>query len=227
MSYMVKDGAMLCCSFSVPPRPGKLKVLPLNRVRVEGRWAATIMDHVPMVNIPSFGMCLAPTNPLVIKNTALAGGIPTPDTCTPVTPAPWINGATSVQIGSMPALDSSAQCLCAWLGVITILNPEVRRTQIPALAPPPVPDSAKPPPPGQGKTPSPAPDKGKATGPGPGKAPAAGPAPTSQPAAEPPRADRSTPTAPPPQAGGPGKAGSGAAAEPPHADPPADGEEAS
>lgn len=144
MPMMVGDGAMLCCSFSVPPKPGKLTVLPHNRVQVEGRWAATIMDHLPQVNIPCFGMCLAPTNPLVIKNTALAGGIPTPDKCTPLTPLPWVNGATTVQLGTIPALDMRAQCLCTWLGVITILDPQVQRTQIPALAPPPVPEAARP-----------------------------------------------------------------------------------
>jgi hypothetical protein len=134
MSVMVTDGATLCCSFSVPPKPGKLKILPFNRVKVEGHWAATIMDHIPQVNIPSFGMCLAPTNPMVIKNTALAGGIPTPDTCIPLTPAPWITGAPTVQIGSIPALDRTAHCLCTWLGVISILEPQVYRTQIPASA---------------------------------------------------------------------------------------------
>jgi hypothetical protein len=129
---MVKDGAMLCCSFSVPPKPGKLKVLPINRVKTEEGWAATIMDHLPQVNIPDFGMCLAPTNPMVIKNTALAGGIPTPDKCTPITPAPWIVGSPTVQIGSIPALDATSRCMCVWLGVISIIEPAVHRTLVPA-----------------------------------------------------------------------------------------------
>lgn len=131
MSLMVTNGAMLTCSFSVPPVPAPLTVLPANRVLVENQPAATVMDHVPMVNIPSFGLCMAPTNPQVIANTAAAMGVPTPAPCLPMTAAPWIPGSPTVLVGPFPALNPESKCLCNWLGVITVIVPAAVRTQVP------------------------------------------------------------------------------------------------
>ena len=35
-----------------------------------GPLAATIMDYIPIANIPPFGMCMSPANPTVIAATA-------------------------------------------------------------------------------------------------------------------------------------------------------------
>ena len=61
MSMHVCSGAMLMCSFGVAP--STLTVLPVNRTMTGNMPAANIMDHIPMVNIMPFGMCISPTNP--------------------------------------------------------------------------------------------------------------------------------------------------------------------
>ncbi len=117
MSQLVCAGALMQCSFGVAPAP--LTVLPVNRV-LAGAPAATIMDHVPMLNIAPFGMCSSPANPMVIALTAAALGVPTPAPCIPATVAPWVPGAPTVLIGSMPALDNTCKLMCLWAGVIQI-----------------------------------------------------------------------------------------------------------
>ena len=115
MPQHVCNGAMLQCSFGVAP--SSLIVLPVNRVLTSNQPAATIMDHVPMVNIMPFGMCSAPTNPAVIA----AMGSPVP--CVPVTPAPWMIGAPTVLEGNMPVLNSTSKLMCTWLGIISVTYP--------------------------------------------------------------------------------------------------------
>ena len=129
MAKQVVMGAMMQCSFGVAP--SALIVLPASRVMVEGRPAANIMDHKPVVNIPTFGMCTAPTNPAVIAATSAALGVPTPAPCVPVTAAPWAPGSPTVPIGNMPALNDTSKCMCTWAGVISITNPGTMKTDIP------------------------------------------------------------------------------------------------
>ena len=129
MAKQVVAGAMMQCSFGAAP--SALIVLPVNRVMAEGKPAANIMDHKPVVNIPTFGMCTAPTNPAVIAATAAALGVPTPAPCVPVVPAPWAPGSPTVPIGNMPALNDMSKCMCAWAGVISITNPGTVKTDIP------------------------------------------------------------------------------------------------
>jgi hypothetical protein len=109
------------CSFGAAPT--SLVVLPLNRVLTSSMPAANIMDHVPMLNIPTFAMCLSPSNPVVAAATAAALGVLTPMPCVPVTPAPWIIGAPTVLLGNMPSLQNTSKLMCAWGGVIQIVVP--------------------------------------------------------------------------------------------------------
>ena len=120
MSQQVVMGATLQCSFGAAP--STLVVLPQNRVNVENMPAATIMDHLPIVNIAPFGMCLAPSNPAVIAATSAAMGVFTPAPCVPVTTAPWVPGAPVVNIANMPLLNSTSRCMCSWGGIISIVN---------------------------------------------------------------------------------------------------------
>jgi|ERR1051325_6327628 hypothetical protein len=128
MAIQVCMGATLQCSFGAAP--SSLVVLPANRVLTTTP-AATIMDHAPLVNIMPFGMCSSLANPAVASATAAALGALTPMPCVPVTPAPWIVGAPTVLIGNMPALDNNSKLMCAWAGVIQIVNPGQTKVMVP------------------------------------------------------------------------------------------------
>ena len=129
---VVVNGAMISCSFSVPPVPVPLTVIPKGPpVMASSMPAATIMDFAPFVNIPSFGMCMAPTNPAFIAATAAKLGVATPVPCVPVTTSPWIPGSPTVMVGNIPALTNTSTCLCTWLGVITVKVPGQFTTTVP------------------------------------------------------------------------------------------------
>ena len=117
----VTSTAPLLCSFGLAP--STLNVLPIKRVLVEGKPAATITDMVPIVNIPPFGMCTSLANPTVAAATAAALGVLTPMPCVPATVGPWVPPAAQTLAGGTPALTASAQCHCAWGGIITVIFP--------------------------------------------------------------------------------------------------------
>ena len=95
MPMHVCNGATMICSFGAAP--STLIVLPVNQVMTSSQPAATIMDHVPMVNIAPFGMCLSVANPTVAAATSAALGVLTPMPCIPNTPAPWTPPAGAEQ----------------------------------------------------------------------------------------------------------------------------------
>ena len=129
MANQVNMGALLQCSFGAAP--SSLVVLPANRVMAEQTPAANIMDHMPMVNIMPFGACSSPANPTVAAATAAALGVLTPMPCTPMTMTPWVPGAPTVLIADMPALNSSAKCICNWGGEIAINFAGTVKTMVP------------------------------------------------------------------------------------------------
>lgn len=129
MPQPVVAGAQLMCSFGVAPTT--LVVPPQARVLVEGRPAANIMDHAPLVNIPTFGLCTSPANPAVAAATAAAMGVPTPAPCVPQTEAPWVPGAPTVLVGGMPALNNGSVCLCTFGGSVTVALAGTLRTLVP------------------------------------------------------------------------------------------------
>ena len=120
MGVQVVMGAMLQCSFGVAP--SSLVVLPTNKV-VGMTPAANIMDNVPILNIPPFGMCQSPSNPMVAAATAAALGVLTPMPCIPATAAPWVPGCPKVLVGNMPALESNSKLMCSYGGVIQVVSP--------------------------------------------------------------------------------------------------------
>ena len=120
MSQLVCSGAMLKCPFG--SAPSTLNVLPANRV-LSGTPSANIMDHVPMLNVPPFGMCNSLANPMVAAATAAALGALTPMPCIPATSAPWAPGSPTVLIANMPALNDSSTLMCNWGGVIQVSMP--------------------------------------------------------------------------------------------------------
>lgn len=128
MGLHVCMGASLMCSFGVAP--SSLVVLPVGRVLTQTP-AATIMDHLPMVNVLPFGMCSSLANPTVAAATAAALGALTPMPCIPMTTAPWIVGAPTLLIGDKPALNNSSTLMCNWGGVIQITMPGQTTVQVP------------------------------------------------------------------------------------------------
>lgn len=128
MAIQVCMGATLQCSFGMAP--SVLTVTPENSV-LGMTPDATIMDHIPMKNIMPFGMCIIQANPAVAAATAAAGGVPTPAPCVPVTSAPWVPGSPTVLIANTPALNNSSTLMCAYGGVISVVNPGQTTLQIP------------------------------------------------------------------------------------------------
>lgn len=123
MPQNVVQGAMMMCTMGQGP-PAQLTPIPAGQpVQIGGSLAATVMDFKPMANIPTFGMCISPSNPQVAAATAAAMGVLTPQPCIPATSAPWSPGATTVKIGQFAALVQSDTCQCMWGGVITITSP--------------------------------------------------------------------------------------------------------
>ena len=116
------------CTFGAAP--STLVVLPANRVLTTTP-TATIMDNKPIVNVPPFGMCNSPANPMVAAATAAALGVLTPMPCLPVTAAPWVPGSPTVMIGNMPALNNSSKLMCNWGGVISINSPGQTTVEVP------------------------------------------------------------------------------------------------
>ncbi len=128
MPTQVTMGASLLCSQGIAP--SKLIVVPKNRTMADGMPAANIMDKIPIVNIPPFGMCRSMANPQVAAATAAAMGVLTPMPCIPMIPAPWMPGSKTVRIANMPALNNKSKCVCAWGGSIKIVKPGSKTVQI-------------------------------------------------------------------------------------------------
>ena len=119
MPLWVVDGAQLACTMGTTP--SQLGVPPRLMDRVEGKPKATIMDHVPNVNIRPFGMCISPANPQVAAATAAAMGVLTPQPCMPATAAPWVPGNAVAKIGMEPGLDDKCTLQCMWAGMISVV----------------------------------------------------------------------------------------------------------
>jgi len=119
MGPLTCGGAVITCSFGAAP--SSLIVLPHPVMGTLPH--ASVMDHAPIVNIPPFGMCMSPSNPMVAAATAAALGVPTPMPCLPATAAPWAPGCPSVLVGPFPALDMTSKLVCSWGGLIQIGSP--------------------------------------------------------------------------------------------------------
>jgi phosphatidylserine synthase len=122
LPQLVVLGAKATCSFGVAP--ATLAVLPAGQLmQGGGALLATVMDHVPMTNLATFGMCSTQSNPAVAAATSAASGTPTPAPCIPATSSPWSPGSATVTVGGKAALTSDSTCNCAYGGVISITDP--------------------------------------------------------------------------------------------------------
>jgi hypothetical protein len=118
---MVVCGAVLKCTGSEEGE-AVLAFVPTNGVSIGGESAATVMCHLPIVNIPTFELCNLETNLAVQAATAAAGGAPTPAPCIPIIELPWVTGEPTVPVGYRPALTKTAKCFCQWGGEISIVD---------------------------------------------------------------------------------------------------------
>ena len=118
---LVNAGSLLTCTMGAAPAALAV-VVPTTTA--QGPPAANIMDCVPMANIPTFGMCMSPANPMVAAATAAALGVLTPMPCIPVT-TPWTPGSPKVLVRNFPALDATSKCMCAYGGQISSVTTDV------------------------------------------------------------------------------------------------------
>ena len=81
------------------------------------------LEKTYLINILPFGVCTSMANPMVAAATAAALGVLTPMPCVPVPAGIWAPGVLKVMLGGMPALDNTCKLMCAWGGVIQVLNP--------------------------------------------------------------------------------------------------------
>jgi hypothetical protein len=117
----VVNTATLTCPFGASP--ATLIVLPLPRVFANNQPVANIMDDKPLLNIPTFGMCSAPSNPAVAAATSAASGVFTPAPCVPAIVAPWTPGNPTVLVGGQPIVSQVSTCTCAYGGIVTVTRP--------------------------------------------------------------------------------------------------------
>jgi len=129
MGFLVTGGAMMLCTMGTAP--SSMAVLPVKMVNAGPQPAATMMDNVPIMNIPPFAMCMSTANPQVASATSAAFGVLTPMPCTPNVPAPWVPGCPTVMIGNEPALNDSSQAICAFGGTISIVVPGQFQVMVP------------------------------------------------------------------------------------------------
>ena len=123
MPPLVSATATISCSMATPPAAVPLTTTPQGTPVNAGTPAGSVEDYVPLTNIPSFGMCGAPSNPAVAAATAAKMGAFTPAPCSPAVSTPWTPGAGKVKVDGAPALHQGCQATCAWGGVITISSP--------------------------------------------------------------------------------------------------------
>lgn len=120
MTLAGSAGCAVQCTFGAAP--AVLNVLPISGVMATTP-AASILDCMPFVNIPTFGVCTSVSNPTVAAATAAALGVLTPMPCVPMTFVPWTPGVPTTTVGKLPALDTNSRCMCIWGGVVSVVSP--------------------------------------------------------------------------------------------------------
>lgn len=128
MPKCVCTGAKLKCSFGAAPK--SMMVLPFNRTTTKmAKPLANKMDMIPFLNIPAFGVCKSPANPM---NWKIVGPVPVfvPSSCIPIPVVPWSPVAEKTKIGQNPALIETSKTMCVWAGSIEITDPGTEKIEI-------------------------------------------------------------------------------------------------
>ena len=109
----------MICDFGM--FPSALIVLPMG-VFANDLPVTNVLNIIPIVNIPPFGLCDSFLNPEVIALTAAALGVPTPAPCVPIVVDPWVSPST-VLVDELPILTEGSFCECLWGGTIELIGP--------------------------------------------------------------------------------------------------------
>ncbi len=119
MPEFLTTGCMLTCSFGMAPGVFQALEIPGKPV-VTGMTVATMVEIIPLENIPDFVMCTSEANPEVIAATAAALGVLTPMPCVPVVVDPWDPPSTLAGYDGLPLATVASTCLCLWGGEIAV-----------------------------------------------------------------------------------------------------------
>jgi hypothetical protein len=128
MAMHTCSGAAMMCTMGAAP--SSFNATP-KMVMTSNMPAGNIMDFAPIMNIPPFGVCKSPANPMVAAATVAALGVLTPMPCIPMTVAPWAPGSPTVLVAGTPALNNSSKLVCMWGGAISFTNPGQTTEMIP------------------------------------------------------------------------------------------------
>lgn len=113
MPSPVCDGVRMSCSRGIGE--SRLRV-PTRGVSHSGQSAvATIDDHLPMVNIPPFKACTAPSNPFTANP---SGQKP----CVPRFAEPWSDEVDFVVLHDKKLLEQRATLACDYAGTVRLLE---------------------------------------------------------------------------------------------------------
>ncbi|QDU63016.1 hypothetical protein Pan216_38900 [Planctomycetes bacterium Pan216] len=112
---IVVEGAKCACNQEEKSTQKPLKVTSQNVETINDKTVATIMDCIPIANVPSFGTCK------ILTLQANGAKIP----CVPVAAGTWSKGSKMYAINGQPALLESDKLRCAIGGTITVkMNPD-------------------------------------------------------------------------------------------------------
>ncbi|MGK9237380.1 DUF4280 domain-containing protein [Inquilinus limosus] len=112
MAFLLTLGSSLKCQYGLTPsvlvgRPTSATAAGMPVVTMD-------MTH-PVENIPPFGTCRSPMNPVFA-----ATGVPGP--CVPAPTGPWAPAAPDFIVDGRPAAMVSSRCVCALGGQITVMK---------------------------------------------------------------------------------------------------------
>ena len=126
MPKCVHMGAKLKCSFGAGPKD--MVVLPISMAMNANKPLAAEMDFVPMLNVPAFGQCKSPLNPMCWQ---MVGPVPVfkPAPCNPITIMPWSPVSKKLKLGGFPAMLATSKTMCIWMGSITVDKPGVTNVE--------------------------------------------------------------------------------------------------
>jgi Domain of unknown function (DUF4280) len=128
MAFHTCTGGKMICTMGMAP--SVFNATP-KTVLTNYMAAGNIMDFVPIMNIPPFGACKSPSNPVVAAATAAALGVLTPMPCVPMTVSPWKPGSSKVLVAGQPALNNTSKNMCIWGGAISFVDAGQTKEMIP------------------------------------------------------------------------------------------------